>query len=85
MVTGVQTCALPIWLVVGIDPGGGTGALVRTRPERAAALVRDLARGQEPRAEEIAMVRAEADDGQELTALNEVFLGDVGHSRRATC
>ena len=25
------------------------------------------------------MVRAEADDGQELTALNEVFLGDVGH------
>ena len=66
-------------LVVGVDPGGGTGALARTRPERAAALVRDLARGREPRAEEIAMVRAEADDGQELTALNEVFLGDVGH------
>ena len=66
-------------LVVGVDPGGGTGALARTRPERAAALVRDLARGREPRAEEISMVRAEADDGQELTALNEVFLGDVGH------
>ncbi|SPT54332.1 Predicted sugar kinase [Actinomyces bovis] len=66
-------------VVVGVDAGGGTGALVRTTPAGGAAVLRGLAQGQPPHMEAVAMVRAVADDGQELTALNEVFIGDVGH------
>ncbi|SDG84251.1 NAD(+)/NADH kinase [Klenkia brasiliensis] len=62
--------------VVGVDPepGRNAGVLVRHRPadvnELLAARHRTQAR---------TMVRARTDDGQELTALNEVYLGQPTH------
>ena len=66
--------------VIGIDPlpGANPGVLV---PHPAAAtgdLVRDVVAGRAAYLERT-MVRAVADDGQELTALNELYLGQVGH------
>ena len=66
--------------VIGIDPlpGANPGVLV---PHSAAAtgdLVRDVVAGRAAYLERT-MVRAVADDGQELTALNELYLGQVGH------
>jgi NAD kinase len=65
-------------LVIGVNPlpGVNSGALVRHSPETAAVLVvapemADVA--------QLTMVRARFDDGQELTALNEIYLGDPGH------
>ncbi len=66
--------------VIGIDPlpGANPGVLV---PHPAAAtgdLVRDVVGGRAAYLERT-MVRAVADDGQELTALNELYVGQPGH------
>jgi hypothetical protein len=64
--------------VIGLDPGLGVGVLVRHPPEAAADLIADLARGT-ARIEERTMARARLDDGQEVLALNEIFVGHVTH------
>ncbi|CAM4019861.1 NAD(+)/NADH kinase [Janibacter anophelis] len=66
--------------VIGVDPrtGVNAGVLVTHRPSSVAGLLRAVAKG-EARALERTMVEAVADDGQRLLALNEVFLGQVGH------
>jgi hypothetical protein len=64
--------------VIGLDPGLGVGVLVRHPPEAAADLIADLARGT-ARIEERTMARAALDDGQEVLALNEIFVGHVTH------
>ncbi len=66
--------------VIGLNPEPSRvgGALVGHRPEAMADLCADLVAGRaavEPRT----MVRAALDDGQELRALNEVFLGHPSH------
>jgi hypothetical protein len=62
--------------VVGVDPepGRNAGVLVRHRAEDVGELlaVRD-------RADALTMVQARTDDGQVLTALNEVYLGQATH------
>ena len=62
--------------VIGLnpDPGRVPGVLVRHAPEAAADLLSDLAR-----VEHRTMVRAALDDGQEVLALNEVFVGHASH------
>src|SRR5215217_6309936 len=62
--------------VIGLnpDPGRVPGVLVRHAPEAAADLLSDLAR-----VEHHTMVRAALDDGQEVLALNEVFVGHASH------
>ncbi|MFE0250195.1 hypothetical protein [Streptomyces sp. NPDC059010] len=66
--------------VLGIDtdPGRNPGVLVRHRPEDAGPL---LAATQSGRGlvDELTMVEAVADDTQRLVALNEIYLGAVGH------
>ncbi|MEU8851039.1 hypothetical protein AB0C70_33520 [Streptomyces sp. NPDC048564] len=66
--------------VLGIDsdPGRNPGVLVRHRPENAGPL---LAAAQSARGtfDELTMVEAVADDTQRLVALNEIYLGAVGH------
>src|SRR5829696_8779297 len=66
--------------VIGLnpDPGRVPGVLVRHPPEAAADLLADLARGI-ARVEERTMARASLDDGQELLALNEIFVGHATH------
>src|SRR5918995_1616993 len=64
--------------VIGIDPGVGEGVLVRNPPEAAADLIADLTRGT-ARIEERTMARAALDDGQEVLALNEIFVGHETH------
>jgi hypothetical protein len=66
--------------VVGIDPEPGlnAGVLVRHPASAAAALVQDVVAGRAA-TEERTMVRAVLDDGQELVALNEIYLGHVSH------
>jgi hypothetical protein len=64
--------------VIGLNPGLGVGVLVRHPPEAAADLIADLARGT-ARIEERTMARALLDDGQEVLALNEIFVGHVTH------
>jgi hypothetical protein len=66
--------------VLGIDPepGRNPGVLVRHRPAEAPALLLALAAGAQP-LEALTMVAAEADDGQRLVALNEVFVGHPSH------
>ncbi len=63
--------------VLGINPDSANnpGILVRHSPDAAAAL---LARGAF-RCSELAMVTARLDDGQELSALNEIFVGHPSH------
>lgn len=66
--------------VVGIDtdPGRNPGVLVRHRPGDARTLlpsVRATATG----VSELTMVEAVADDTQRLLALNEIYVGAVGH------
>jgi hypothetical protein len=66
-------------VVVGVDPdpGRNPGVLVRHRPQD----VRDLLQRtvSSPVCDQRTMVRALADDGQELHALNEVFVGHHSH------
>ncbi|HEY0639276.1 MAG TPA: hypothetical protein VGD67_16620 [Pseudonocardiaceae bacterium] len=62
--------------VVGVDPepGRNPGVLVPHRAADVAALLTGPSA-----AVGLTMVRAVADDGQELVALNEIYLGDRGH------
>lgn len=62
--------------VVGVDPepGRNAGVLVRHRAQDVGELLAARAR-----ADELTMVQATADDGQVLTALNEVYLGQPTH------
>ena len=66
--------------VIGVDPepGRGLGVLVRHRGEAVAGLLTGAVAGTAPVSRR-AMVRARLDDGQQLDALNEVYLGDQGH------
>lgn len=67
-------------VVVGIDPepGRNAGVLVRHAPAKAADLLRRAVRP-DPSCDRLTMVSATADDGQTLTALNEVFVGHPSH------
>ena len=67
-------------VVVGIDPLPGTnpGVLVPHAPEAAARLLRAAVAGSAVLAQRT-MVDAVADDGQRLTALNEIFVGQPSH------
>ncbi|WP_416417583.1 hypothetical protein [Paenarthrobacter aromaticivorans] len=66
--------------VIGIDPepGANPGVLVRHSPAAAAAL---LASGDPARlhCRNLTTVTATLDDGQQLSALNEVFVGHASH------
>ncbi|MFI6662859.1 hypothetical protein ACIBL8_46070 [Streptomyces sp. NPDC050523] len=64
--------------VIGIDtdPGRNPGVLVRHRPADAPTL---LPAAPVTGADELTMVEAVADDTQRLVALNEIYLGAVGH------
>lgn len=66
--------------VIGVDPDPGLnpGVLVRHPVDRIGAVVAAVAAGQ-ARWQERAMVRATLDDGSGLDALNDVYLGHVGH------
>ncbi|WP_128430994.1 NAD(+)/NADH kinase [Streptomyces cyaneus] len=66
--------------VLGIDtdPGRNPGILVRHRPEDAGPLLTATQSGR-GHCEELTMVEAVADDTQRLVALNEIYLGAVGH------
>ncbi|KUO03349.1 NAD(+)/NADH kinase [Streptomyces caeruleatus] len=66
--------------VLGIDtdPGRNPGVLVRHRPADAGPLLAATRSGG-VRCDELIMVEAVADDTQRLVALNEIYLGAVGH------
>lgn len=66
-------------VVIGIDPepGRNPGVLVRHAPRETAALLRAATDGGAVAA--LSMVTAATDDGQELTALNEIYLGQPTH------
>lgn len=66
--------------VIGInpDPTAFDGVLVRHPPAAAADVLRDVHAGR-ARVEARTMLRARTDDGQELRALNEVFVGHRTH------
>jgi hypothetical protein len=65
--------------VVGInaEPARNPGVLVPHPPQAAAALL--AACGVGPRVTRLAMVTAVTDDGQELAALNEIYIGSASH------
>jgi NAD kinase len=69
--------------VIGINPerGANPGVLVRHTPDAAAKLIEDAALTGPERLnrQELAMVTARLDDGQELSGLNEVFIGHASH------
>ncbi|MDZ4352613.1 MAG: hypothetical protein U1B81_08330 [Arthrobacter sp.] len=70
--------------VIGIDPEPGTnpGVLVRHTPDAAAKLLREAGLDgplKRLRCQELATVTARLDDGQELSGLNEVFIGHASH------
>lgn len=67
--------------VIGVDPepGRNTGTLVRHRTSGLGELLRAVAADPRAGAEERTMVAVRTDDGRELTALNEIYLGDPGH------
>ena len=70
--------------VIGIDPERGTnpGVLVRHSPHTAARLLQEAAvagPGKLLRCHELTTVTARLDDGQELSGLNEVFIGHASH------
>ncbi len=66
--------------VVGInpEPHRNPGVLVRHPPTAAPALLA-AAGGDEPAVDRLCMVQANADDGQELLALNEIYVGHASH------
>lgn len=66
--------------VIGVnpEPGRNAGVLVRHEPTAGAAIVDRVRHGQAT-IEQRAMVQATLDDGQTLTALNDLYLGDPGH------
>ena len=70
--------------VIGIDPepGANPGVLVRHTPGAAAKLLQEAGRAgpvERLRCQELATVTARLDDGQELSGLNEIFIGHVSH------
>jgi len=67
-------------LIIGIDPepGRNPGVLVRHQPGACAGLLALAVHGG-ARAERLTMVTAETDDGQRLTGLNEIYLGQPTH------
>lgn len=67
-------------VVIGInpEPGRNPGVLVPHQPKAAAGLLSAVL-GAAPRVAELSMVTAVTDDGQELTALNEIYLGQPTH------
>jgi hypothetical protein len=74
-------------LIVGIDPepGRNPGVLVRHPPGACADLLALAVRrgdggpGGGARVEQLTMVTAETDDGQRLTGLNEIYVGQPTH------
>jgi hypothetical protein len=66
--------------VIGLNPAPGVhpGVLVPHPPDAAGELMRDLWRGRAG-LEHRTMVDATVDDGQTLTALNEIFVGHSSH------
>ncbi|MGW6733912.1 hypothetical protein [Streptomyces sp. NPDC055013] len=66
--------------VLGIDsdPGRNPGVLVRHHPENTGPLLTAAQSGRGA-CDELTMVEAVADDTQRLVALNEIYLGAVGH------
>ncbi|MGJ3192091.1 hypothetical protein [Paenarthrobacter sp. FR1] len=66
--------------VIGIDPepGANPGVLVRHTPAAAAALLASGDVGR-LRLQDLTTVTATLDDGQQLSALNEVFVGHASH------
>lgn len=66
--------------VVGVDPerGRNPGVLVPHAPQQVVDVLAGVERDDRP-VQERTMVQARTDDGQELSALNEVFVGDPGH------
>jgi hypothetical protein len=66
--------------VIGLnpDPERVGGVLVRHAPAAAADLIADVVGGR-ARVAERTMVEARLDDGQAVTALNEVFVGHASH------
>jgi hypothetical protein len=67
-------------VVIGIDPdpGRNPGVLVTHPPDAAAGLLKAAA-GEPGAIESLVMVTAATDDGQRLTALNEIYLGQPSH------
>jgi NAD kinase len=70
--------------VIGIDPepGANPGVLVRHSPRAAARLLQEAALAgpaDRLRCHELSTVTARLDDGQELSGLNEVFIGHASH------
>ncbi|QDG67306.1 hypothetical protein NIBR502772_14835 [Pseudarthrobacter sp. NIBRBAC000502772] len=69
--------------VIGIDPepGANPDVLVRHTPNEAAKLLHEAALAGPDRlnSQELATVTAHLDDGQELSALNEIFVGHATH------
>ena len=66
--------------VIGLnpDPEHVVGVLVRHPPQAAGDLIADVAAGR-ARLQPRTMVEARLDDGQAVTALNEVFVGHASH------
>lgn len=70
--------------VIGIDPepGANPGVLVRHTPGAAAKLLQEAGSAgpvERLRCQELATVTARLDDGQELSGLNEIFIGHASH------
>ncbi|SHI85557.1 ATP-NAD kinase [Tessaracoccus bendigoensis DSM 12906] len=63
-------------VVVGINPGRHAGVLVPHRPSECARLLASI--GRAPTMQRT-MVIIRTDDGQELTALNEIYVGQPTH------
>jgi NAD kinase len=68
-------------VVIGIDPepGRNPGVLVPHQPKATAELLSAATASPGGRVEALSMVTAVTDDGQELTALNEIYLGQPTH------
>ena len=69
-------------IVIGInpEPDRNPGVLVPHPPEAAQALLAAAASpSADDRVENLAMVQADTDDGQRLTALNEIYIGQPSH------
>ena len=68
-------------LVVGVngDPGYNAGVLVQHDAERGAGLMIASGQGRVADVDSRTMVSARLDDGQELVALNEIFVGQANH------
>ncbi|WP_186759113.1 hypothetical protein [Arthrobacter alpinus] len=68
-------------LVVGIDPepGANPGVLVRHTSAAVARLLQGLGTAGQEACLELTTVTARLDDGQEISGLNEVFIGHASH------